>query len=95
MVFWPGTAYMQPNNKGPTGKTCKPFVLLASPSRFERPAPSLGGKCSILLSYGDKNSFYTLPGGKMQPPHAAAVSIDPHFIAGMARLLLHHQKSQF
>ena len=27
---------------------------LASPRRFERPTPSLGGKCSILLSYGDK-----------------------------------------
>jgi hypothetical protein len=33
---------------------------LASPRRFERPAPSLGGKCSILLSYGDKfNLLYT------------------------------------
>ncbi len=33
---------------------------LASPRRFERPTPSLGGKCSILLSYGDKfNPFYT------------------------------------
>ena len=34
---------------------CKPLILLASPSRFERPAPSLGGKCSIQLSYGDVN----------------------------------------
>jgi hypothetical protein len=35
-------------------KTCKPLILLASPRRFERPTPSLGGKCSIRLSYGDK-----------------------------------------
>ena|GEM_PF-5547434 len=33
--------------------SANPLFLLASPSRFERPAPSLGGKCSILLSYGD------------------------------------------
>ena len=33
---------------------------LASPRRFERPTPSLGGKCSILLSYGDNlSNFYT------------------------------------
>ena len=27
--------------------------LMASPRRFERLTPSLGGKCSIQLSYGD------------------------------------------
>ena len=31
----------------------KSLFLLASPRRFERPTPSLGGKCSIRLSYGD------------------------------------------
>ena len=39
--------------KGTHKNPCKCLILLASPSRFERPAPSLGGKCSILLSYGD------------------------------------------
>jgi hypothetical protein len=41
--------------KEPTVISRKPLILLASPRRFERPTPSLGGKCSILLSYGDRN----------------------------------------
>ena len=36
-----------------------PLIVMASPSRFERPAPSLGGKCSILLSYGDLSEKLT------------------------------------
>ena len=28
-------------------------AVVASPRRFERLTPSLGGKCSIQLSYGD------------------------------------------
>ena len=34
---------------------------LASPTRFERATPSLGGKCSIQLSYGDPRARILQP----------------------------------